>query len=89
MRLIDADVLKGYFLKDAGPHPTEVMWEYWAIETEIDSCPTVDAVGVVRCKECKNHEDEEPGMVYCPHVIGGWVNEMGFCADGERKEERE
>lgn len=38
--------------------------------------PTVDAVPVVRCRECKHHEDEEPGMVYCPHI-----------ADGERREQ--
>lgn len=39
---------------------------------------------VVRCKDCKHHEDEEPGMVYCPNLVGGWVGENWFCADGER-----
>lgn len=43
MRIIDADVAKGFFLKDAGKHPTEVLWEYWAIETELDSIPELDA----------------------------------------------
>ena len=47
--------------------------------------PTVDAVPVVRCKECKYHEDEEIGMVYCPRQIGGWVKTDWFCADGERR----
>ena len=47
---------------------------------------TVDAVPVVRCKDCKYHEDEEIGMVYCPNALGGWVAENWFCADGERKE---
>lgn len=47
---------------------------------------TIDAVPVVRCRECKYHEDEEIGMVYCPNMIGGWVVENWFCADGERKE---
>lgn len=38
-----------------------------------------------RCEECENHTDEEPGMVYCPAVIGGWVENDWFCADGKRK----
>ena len=53
---------------------------------QISEAPTIDAVHVVRCKHCKYHEDEEIGMVYCPNVIGGWVGENWFCADGERKE---
>ena len=48
---------------------------------------TVDAGPVVRCKDCKYHEDEEIGMVYCPNALGGWVAENWFCADGERKED--
>ena len=47
---------------------------------------TVDAVPVVRCKDCKYHEDEEIGMVYCPNAFGGWVRENWFCADGKWKE---
>lgn len=42
-------------------------------------------VEVVRCRECKHHEDEEPGMVYCPKIVGSWVSENWFCADGERE----
>lgn len=41
---------------------------------------------IIRCKDCKHHEDEQAGMVYCQHVIGGWADEEWFCADGERKE---
>lgn len=40
--------------------------------------------GVVRCKYCSHHEDEEPGMVYCPNQVGGWVSEDFYCADGRR-----
>ena len=46
-----------------------------------------DIVKVVRCLDCKHHEDEEPGMVYCPNQVGGWVSEDFFCADGERRED--
>ena len=46
-----------------------------------------DAVEVIRCKDCIFHTDEEPGMVYCPGILGNWVNDDWYCADGERKEE--
>lgn len=44
---------------------------------------------IIRCKDCKHHEDEEPGMVYCPIIVGGWVRNDFFCADGERREDDE
>ena len=47
----------------------------------------VDAVPVVRCKDCIHHEDEEVGMVYCPAVIGCWVSNDFFCGDGLKREE--
>jgi hypothetical protein len=40
---------------------------------------------LVRCGECKHHEDEEIGMVYCPQIVGSWVSNDWFCADGERE----
>ena len=43
-------------------------------------------VKIVRCKDCKHHEDEEVGMVYCPNIVGGWVQENFYCGDGERDE---
>ena len=85
MRLIDADALEQLIdVKGANLGITNA--NRCNFKDMLKMTPTVDAIEVVRCKECKNHADEEPGMVYCPHVIGGWVNEMGFCADGERKE---
>ena len=53
----------------------------------INRIPTADVVEVVRCKDCKFHTDEEPGMVYCPAVLGNWVNDDWFCKDGEREDE--
>ena len=46
-----------------------------------------DLVHVVRCKDCKHSKYAEPGMVYCPLAVGGWVKETHFCADGERKDD--
>ena len=46
-----------------------------------------ESVSVVRCKDCRFHEQEQPGMVYCPATVGGWVEENWFCKDGERRSE--
>lgn len=47
-----------------------------------------DIVNVIRCKDCKHHKDEEPGMVYCPKIVGGWVEEKCYCSWAEPKEEK-
>lgn len=50
--------------------------------------PSADVVEVVRCKDCKYHDDiDTHGTVYCPNLIGGWVSERFFCAGGERRED--
>ena len=41
---------------------------------------------IVRCKDCVNAQYRELGMVYCPRMIGSWVEDDWFCADGKRKE---
>ena len=42
---------------------------------------------IVLCRDCKHHEDEEPGMVYCPKIVGGWVSNYFYCGDAERVDE--
>lgn len=42
---------------------------------------------IVHCKDCKYHEDEELGMVWCPFFIGSWVENDFHCAIGEKREE--
>ena len=57
--------------------------------------PTVDAVEVVRCKDCKYFEgDWWVGSCHLERWSDGWANypsptvtEDGFCAWGERKED--
>lgn len=54
----------------------------------LDEAEEVDAVQVVRCKDCKwwntewKHED---GECYC-YKIDQWTAPRFFCADGERRE---
>ena len=57
-----------------------------AVKSILHSAKPIDAVPVVRCRECKYHEEEGIEMVYCPNMIGGWVENEWFCANGERKE---
>ena len=86
MRLIDGDLLMKTVFNDVVLVDGEVKGVGLILAETVDNAPTIDAVPVVRCRECKHHEDEEIGMVYCPNMIGGWVVENWFCADGERKE---
>lgn len=54
---------------------------------------SVDAVDVVRCKDCKNAEfvfDSigliKKGLIFCAHL--GCIKRIDFfCADGERKDD--
>ena len=56
---------------------------------DISNAPTVDAVEVVRCKDCKNCEkDRLFGGLWCRKIRGenGFKKMPNwFCADGERR----
>lgn len=78
-RLIDADALKA---KKTYSHERH---EYIVPVAEIDWMPTIDAVPVVRCKECKyfiriNEEGGECDLYHQSH----WIK--FYCADGERED---
>lgn len=47
----------------------------------ITEVPTVDAVEVVRCKECIHFREDG----YCKVLMGYCGNEDWFCASGRRK----
>ena len=54
----------------------------------LEYAPTVDAVEVIRCRECKQGEIDDqdfPDQYYC-HAGCGWNNGDFYCAYGERKE---
>lgn len=58
------------------------------IEEALRAIPAADVVPAMRCEECAYHEDEEPGMVYCPRILGGWVSNEFFCGEGKRRTKR-
>ena len=74
MRLIDADALENQF----GVSDEDLL----ALD-EIRHAHTVDAVPVVRCKDCK-YRDGTPGQ---PNILCAQMHEDDFCSYGERKEE--
>ena len=56
------------------------------VEQTIAEAPTVDAVEVVRCKDCKHYEwNPFDGCEVCTH-ISGYVRPDFGCVDGERKD---
>ena len=87
-RLIDAEHLKKRATDWEGD-----CWDNYAQSTEdfleyIDNEPTVDAVEVVRCKDCKWWETDE--VFKCVAYDAFWVaNPDDYCPWGERKEDAE
>ena len=78
MRLIDADKLNLLL----GISDRDIYAKYM-----LDKMPTIDAVPVVRCRECKLHTSSAfyPDMLFCQEH-GRYVDPDGYCYLGERKE---
>ena len=78
MRLIDGNALMDEANSDGA---------YGYVDAkQISEAPTIDAVPVVRCKDCRHMEKSQYGR-YCQ--IWGMYNgygDDGFCCYGERKE---
>lgn len=92
MRLIDAEsamstpvLPKEYrnYQTDNLDDAYERGWED-ALEN-LKNAPTVDAVPVVRCKDCK-YRDGTPGQ---PNILCAQMHEDDFCSYGERRAEKE
>lgn len=84
MRLIDADKVKFKF-----PHGFDnngiLMVPYHSCKCSLDNAPTVDAVPVVRCRECKFYFPDSTNP--CVLSIGlTMVDEDDFCSYGERRD---
>ena len=62
---------------------------YFDVVFDVEEMPTVDAVEIVRCRECKfGSWDSEPddAMVCVRTNDGFWRSGNDFCSRGERKE---
>ena len=75
-RLIDADAMRKDIDKHAYPHSDSTANDiYFSVLHLLADAPTVDAVEVVRCKECLREK-------HCKNVL--YQGENGYCSLGER-----
>jgi hypothetical protein len=90
MRLIDADALKSKVQAQEWKRDPAVMLALDWIYMLINEQPTIDAVPVVRCKECRHYDTTgfpalNPGTGWC-NKMGKGIHDDFYCFYGERKE---
>ncbi len=72
------------------PSEEHEKWKVWsailtertAFKFDLFDAPTIDAVEVVRCKDCVYYDDENH---FCSYTI--WAKPEGYCSGGERRED--
>lgn len=94
-RLIDADALKEMICSHVYPvvdyFNNKDYGMFWTggIEKIIDEQPTIDAVPVIRCHDCKKYSDCEganPEWHLC-RLTQSYRTKFDYCSRAERKEE--
>ena len=94
MRLIDADAMKRVYQEVLCSHVACIDCsffmddKYCRFETMLSEAPTINAIPVVRCRECNQGEIDDPDFpdeYYC-HAGCGWNKGDFYCAYGEREE---
>ena len=84
-RLIDANALISYIDECSQESRFRVYYGY--AKSFIDDAPTVDAVEVVRCRECYHKTHDGSGRPYCWQLKMYLNKELDFfCKYGKRKE---
>ena len=99
MRLIDADRLSEAIYNNVPAPYEDASWAKENCLAEIEAAQTIDAVPVVRCRECKHHRDKNEqeqqylveDILICtsPDATDDCWNAVWpdhFCSYGERKE---
>ena len=77
MRLIDADAL---------PRFTGYALDATEVALAVETAPTIDAVKVVRCKDCIHSYDDLCGLCCtCGPYVDSVVQPEFYCADGKRR----
>lgn len=99
MRLIDADavykILESCEIRKATIGNPLTDWEYGytcgieRAESEIECAPTLDAVPVIRCKDCVDCKEtwlDGRSWKYC-ETIGSTVGDNDYCCWAERRKD--
>ena len=84
MRLTDADVLL-----TAMKRRKEFIGRASDPVCLVEDAPTIEAVPVVRCKDCKWHDTERCPAVCADYYYSWEPAPDWFCANGERRAEGE
>ena len=82
MRLIDADQASSIENLDQYSDLAAVLGDVQTVRDILADAPTIDAVPVVRCRECI-HRAGTPGQ---PNILCGQMHDDDFCSYGQRKE---
>ena len=87
MRLIDAAAMLMDAVRISGPD-TGDGWSNWGVYALIERQPAIDAVPVVRCRECAYCHEEMPNALWCqgrgsPYQL---VPHDGYCDRGRRRD---
>ena len=96
MRLIDASAMRDDWLENG---ENEYVYDTNAILDSIDSQPTVDAVEVTRCRDCKYYCQDKINGEICRHpeldfdieCYDHWINTKpdDFCSHGEKRRDKD
>ena len=81
MRLGDLDALKDAINFGISDAPTYIKA---TVDQYIDEAPTIVAVPVFRCRECRYYQDAKPnkkGFLICP-ASGMEITETDYCSYG-------
>ena len=91
MRLVDADALLSELEKYNDPSAREKNEYLFGMQQRLETCielvedaPTVDAVPVVRCKDCIRFSPDDDVWGWC--TVSGKMRCKDFCSYGERKD---
>lgn len=86
MRLIDADALDWERIEHEHGARHEAVVD---CEQMVEKAPTIDAVPVVRCKDCKCWTEWSNGTGSCSRFALDWIGTDAddFCSMGERKDD--
>lgn len=88
-RLIDGDLLMETVFNDVVLVDGEVKCVGLILAETVDKAHTIDAVPVVRCRECKfgSWDSETDDAMVCVRTNDGfWRSGNDFCSRGKRKE---
>lgn len=76
--LISREALLEAIRTDVAPLTLSMVFRH------IHSAPAVDAVEVVRCRECRNHIHDDDVDFLCT-ITGVYTRHDDFCSYGERR----